>query len=223
MPDPSPSEGDSSSKDKYVSITGIKSFQKNPADSQSKVGGVNTVEHLFNQITDFNFDLAVSGDLIAPLQELIKIFINKSREIKAGVRQLLNEKVIVPLVKFIQGRETTHLSNIYDLKSRYVDVNVRQYQAKIRECESTIEYLRGKRNIVNTELVDYKQDSRDSSKSLLETTKEVRSIIAKATPSLSEILQSRPVAPIRAPVSIQRDNHVVLLRPKKESLIRTKS
>ncbi|GBN01585.1 hypothetical protein AVEN_244664-1 [Araneus ventricosus] len=142
MPDPSPSEGDSSSKDKDVSNIGIKSTKKNPADSQSKVGGVNTVEELISQITDFNFDPDVSGDLIAPLQELMKIFINKSRDIKAGVRDLLNEKVIIPLVKFIQDRETTHLSNIYDLKARHVDVNVRQYQAKIRECESTIEYLR---------------------------------------------------------------------------------
>ncbi|GBN64829.1 hypothetical protein AVEN_74600-1 [Araneus ventricosus] len=118
----------------------------------------------------------VSDDLIACLQELSKIYINKPRDIKASVRDLLNDKVISPLIKLIQDRETYHLSNIYDIKSRLVDVDARQYQAKIRECESTIEYLRGKLNIVNTQLDDFKKDLKDSSKNLIDTTKEVRSL-----------------------------------------------
>ncbi|GBO29586.1 hypothetical protein AVEN_265434-1, partial [Araneus ventricosus] len=39
----------------------------------------------------------------------------------------------------------------------------------------------------------------------------------KATPSFSQVLQSRPAVPVRAPVSQTQENHVVLLRPKRES------
>ncbi|GBN22713.1 hypothetical protein AVEN_68049-1 [Araneus ventricosus] len=154
---------------------------------------------------------------LTSLQELIKIDANKSRDIKAGIGDLINDKVISPFVKLIQDRETNNLSNIYDIKSRLVDVDARQYQAKIRECESTIEYLRGKLNIVNTQLDDFKKDLKDSSKNLIDTTKEVMSLINKASPSLSEILQSKPIVPPRGPMNAQLNNHVVLLRPKKDS------
>ncbi|GBM81112.1 hypothetical protein AVEN_109151-1 [Araneus ventricosus] len=213
---PNPLDDDSSQKDKDMSFSSNKS-QKIPPEAMSKVSGVNIIETLINQVIDFNLDPVVADDLIACLQELSKIYINKPRDIKASVRDLLNDKVISPLIKLIQDRETYHLSNIYDIKSRLVDVDARQYQAKIRECESTIEYLRGKLNIVNTQLDDFKKDLKDSSKNLIDTTKEVRSLISKASPSFSDILQSRPIVPTKDPMNAQLNNHVVLLRPKKDS------
>ncbi|GBN49271.1 hypothetical protein AVEN_207701-1 [Araneus ventricosus] len=213
---PNPLDDDSSQKDKVMSFSSTKS-QKIPPEAMSKVSGVNIIETLINQVIDFNLDPVVSDDLIACLQELSKIYINKPRDIKASVRDLLNDKVISPLIKLIQDRETYHLSNIYDIKSRLVDVDARQYQAKIRESESTIEYLRGKLNIVNTQLDDFKKDLKDSSKNLIDTTKEVRSLISKASPSFSDILQSRPIVPTKGPMNAQLNNHVVLLRPKKDS------
>ncbi|GBM40910.1 hypothetical protein AVEN_234044-1 [Araneus ventricosus] len=198
-------------------MLGSKSSRKNVPDSQSKVGGVSAIEQLISQIKDFDFDPDVVDDIFTQLQDLIEIYTSKSRDIKAGVRDSLNERVIAPLIKFIKDRETTHLANMYDLKAREVDFNIRQYQAKIRESESTIEYLRGKLNLLNTELFDFKKVLKDSSQGLLETTKEVQSIISKATPSFSQVLQSRPAVPVRAPVSQTQENHVVLLRPKKDS------
>ncbi|GBL99476.1 hypothetical protein AVEN_68767-1 [Araneus ventricosus] len=213
---PNPVDDESSQKDKGMSFSSTKS-QKIPPEAMSKVSGVNIIETLINQVIDFNLDPVVSDDLIACLQELSKIYINKPRDIKASVRDLLNEKVISPLIKLIQDRETYHLSNIYDIKSRLVDVDARQYQTKIRECQSTIEYLRGKLNIVNTELDDFKKDLKVSSKNLIDTTKEVRSLISKASPSFSDILQSRPIVPTKGPMNAQLNNHVVLLSPKKDS------
>ncbi|GBL95358.1 hypothetical protein AVEN_154771-1 [Araneus ventricosus] len=207
---PNPDDDDLSQKDEDMSFSSSKS-QKIPPEAMSKVGGVNTIETLINQVIDLNFEPVVSDDLVTCLQELIKFYVNKSRDIKASIRELLNDKVISPLIKLIQDRETNYLSNIYDIKARLVDVDARQYQAKIRECESTIEYLRVKLNIVNTELDDYKKDLKDSSKNLIDTTKEVRSLINKASPSFSEILQSKPIAPVRAPMNVQLNNHVVLL------------
>ncbi|GBN23284.1 hypothetical protein AVEN_51235-1, partial [Araneus ventricosus] len=96
-----------------------------------------------------------------------------------------------------------------------IGITERQYQAKIRDCESTIESLKGKLSIINTELVEYKHDFKESSKSLIETTKQVKSLITKAAPTFSEVT-SRPVV-ARASVPAQRDNNVLLLRPKKES------
>ncbi|GBM70696.1 hypothetical protein AVEN_203822-1 [Araneus ventricosus] len=215
MANPSPVEGDAS-KTKDTSFSGVKSLQKIPPDSQSKVSGVGAVESLINEIIDYNFETSVSEALVSPLQELSKIFINKSRDIKAAVRVSIVEKVISPIINLLQDRETTNLSNIYDHKPRHVDATESQYQAKIRDCEAEIESLRGKLNLVSAELVEYKQDLKQSSKSLLETSKQVKSHIYKATPSFSDVL-SRPVAPVRAPVTSQRDNNVVLLRPKKES------
>ncbi|GBO13642.1 hypothetical protein AVEN_237352-1 [Araneus ventricosus] len=161
MPTPPVAEGDISSKDKET--LGSKPARKNVPDSQSKIGGVSTIEQLISQIKDFDFDPDVVGDILAPLQDFIEIYTSKQRDIKAGVRDSLNERVIAPLIKFIKDRETTHLANIYDLKAREVDVNIRQYQAKIRECESMIEYLRGKLNLLNTELFDFKKVLKDSS------------------------------------------------------------
>ncbi|GBN39947.1 hypothetical protein AVEN_21780-1 [Araneus ventricosus] len=215
MPTPPVAEGETSSKEKETLSS--KSSRKNLPDSQSKVVGVGTIEQLISQIKDFDFDPDGVNDIFTPLQDFIEIYTSKSRDIKAGVRDSLNERVIAPLIKFIKDRETTHLANIYDLKAREVDVNIRQYQAKIREGESTIEYLRGKLNLLNTELFDFKKVLKDSSQGLLETTKEVQSIISKATPSFSQVLQSRPAVPVRVPVSQSQENHVVLLRPKKDS------
>ncbi|GBM94370.1 hypothetical protein AVEN_213909-1, partial [Araneus ventricosus] len=110
---------------------------------------------------------------------------------------------------------TVHLSNIFDLKSRQIGITERQYQAKIRDCESTIESLKDKLSIINTELVEYKHDFKESSKSLIETTKKVKSLITKAAPTFSEVT-SRPVV-ARASVPAQRDNNALLLRPKQES------
>ncbi|GBN29253.1 hypothetical protein AVEN_267240-1 [Araneus ventricosus] len=138
MPNPSPNEGDSSSKAKNTSAINTKTLQKIPSDSQSKVSGVGSVEQLINQIIDFDFDPSISEALVSPLQELTKIFINKSRDIKAGVRDSFVEKVISPLIQLFQERETTHLASIFDLKSHHVDASERQYKAKIRESESTI-------------------------------------------------------------------------------------
>ncbi|GBN58467.1 hypothetical protein AVEN_187345-1 [Araneus ventricosus] len=112
MPNPSPIECDSSSKDKDVSSAGSKSSQRNPTNSQSKVGGVDSVELLITQIQDFNFDPSVTKALISPLQELIKIFINKSREIRAGIRGELIDRMVAPYVKIFQDRHTTYLENI---------------------------------------------------------------------------------------------------------------
>ncbi|GBO26109.1 hypothetical protein AVEN_112359-1 [Araneus ventricosus] len=179
MSTPPVAEGDISSKDKET--LGSKPERKNVPDSQSKIAGVSTIEQLISQIKDFDPDV---GDIFTPLQDLIDIYTSKQRDIKAGVRDSLNERVIAPLIKFIKDRETTHLANIYNLKAREVDVN---------------------------------KVLKDSSQGLLETTKEVQSLISKAAPSFSQVLQSRPAVPVRAPVSQTQENHVVLLGPKKES------
>ncbi|GBN11600.1 hypothetical protein AVEN_23579-1 [Araneus ventricosus] len=212
IPNPNPVEGDSPAKDLDVSST---RSQKIPTESLSKVAGVSSVELLINQIIDFNLEPDVSENLISLLQELIKIYANKFRDIKAGVRDSIVDKVITPFIKLFKDRETAHLTTIFDLKSRHIDITERQYQAKIRDCESTIESLKGKLSIINIELVEYKHDFKESSKSLIETTKQVKSFITRAAATFSEVT-SRPVM-ARASVLAQRDNHVLLLRPKKES------
>ncbi|GBO28272.1 hypothetical protein AVEN_152749-1, partial [Araneus ventricosus] len=52
-------------------------------------------------------------------------------------------------------------------------------------------------------------------KSLIETTKEVKSLVSRATPSFASIVTRPSVT--KLPAITQRGNHVILLRPKKES------
>ncbi|GBN97542.1 hypothetical protein AVEN_109803-1 [Araneus ventricosus] len=189
------------------------SSQKIPVVALSKVAGVGPIELLINDVIDFNFDPLVSE--IAVLQELVKIYISKGRDIKAGSREIIVEKVIAPFLKIFKDRETTNLSTIYDLKASQLDITERQYQSKIRSCEATIESLNGKLNILCTELNDYKKDFKESSRSLIETTKEVKSLVSRATPSFASIVTRPSVT--KPPVTTQRGNHVLLLRPKKES------
>ncbi|GBL55070.1 hypothetical protein AVEN_121585-1, partial [Araneus ventricosus] len=130
-------------------------------------------------------------NLIAVLQELVKIFISKGRDIKAGSRESIVEKVIAPFIKIFKDRETANLSTIYDLKASQLDITERQYQSKIRSCEATIESLKGKLSILSSELNDYKKDFKESSRSLIETTNQVKSLVSRAAPSFSDIV-SRP-------------------------------
>ncbi|GBN29618.1 hypothetical protein AVEN_71903-1 [Araneus ventricosus] len=211
-----PGSGDEETPDKGTDSSSTSlSSQKIPVVALSKVAGVGPIELLINDVIDFNFDPSVSEDLIAVLQELVKIYISKGRDIKAGSREIIVEKVIAPFLRIFKNRETTNLSTIYDLKASLLDITERQYQSKIRSCEATIESLNGKLNILCSELNDYKKDFKESSRSLIETTKEVKSLVSRATPSFASIVTRPSVT--KPPVITQRGNHVLLLRPKKES------
>ncbi|GBO39966.1 hypothetical protein AVEN_184947-1 [Araneus ventricosus] len=211
---PATDDEESTNKGIDSSSTSVSS-QKIPVVALSKVAGVGPIELLINDVIDFNFDPSVSENIIAVLQELVKIYISRGRDIKAGSRESIVEKVIAPFIKIFKERETTNLSTIYDLKASQLDVTERQYQSKIRTCEATIESLNGKLNILCSELNDYKKDFKESSRSLIETTKEVKSLVSRATPSFSSIVTRPSVT--KLPVTTQRGNHVLLLRPKKES------
>ncbi|GBL80307.1 hypothetical protein AVEN_92229-1 [Araneus ventricosus] len=211
-----PASDDEETPDKGINSSSTSvSSQKIPVVALSKVAGVGQIELIINDVIDYNFDPAISENIIAVLQELVKIFISKGRDIKAGSRESIVEKVIAPLIKFFKDRETTQLSTIYDLKSNQLDITERQYQSKKRSREATIESLKGKLSILSTELYDYKKDFKESSRSLIETTNQVKTLVSRAAPSFADIT-SRPSVN-KSPVPAQRSNHVLLLRPKKES------
>ncbi|GBN64015.1 hypothetical protein AVEN_77115-1 [Araneus ventricosus] len=71
--------------------------------------------------------------------------------------------------------------------------------------------------IVNTDLDYVKKNLRDTTRNLIETTKEVRAHIDKSRPSFSVVLQAMPAPPTVLPIVGYRDSHVVLLRPNKTS------
>ncbi|GBN41582.1 hypothetical protein AVEN_113661-1 [Araneus ventricosus] len=116
---------DSPAKDINTSTMSVRS-QRNPMDSLLKVSGVSAIELLINDIIDFNLDPDVSENLISVLQELSKIYVSKARDIKAGSRESIVEKVVAPFVKLYKDRETVHLSTIFDLKSSQIDISERQ-------------------------------------------------------------------------------------------------
>ncbi|GBO02907.1 hypothetical protein AVEN_18110-1 [Araneus ventricosus] len=208
-----PNSDDEEAPDKGINTSSSSVFsQKIPVVALSKVAGVSGIELIINDIIDFNFDLFVSESLISVLQELIKIYTSKGRDIKAGSRESIVEKVVAPL-KVFKDRETEQLSTIYDLKSKQVDITERQYQSKIRNCEATIESLKGKLSVLSSEL-DLSKSLRNHPR-LIETSKHVKSLVSRATPSFSEVA-SRPII-TKPQIPAQRSNHVLLLRPKKES------
>ncbi|GBN22697.1 hypothetical protein AVEN_68034-1 [Araneus ventricosus] len=77
---PNPAEGESPAKDLDTPTTSVRS-QRIPTQSLSKVAEVSSIELLINEIIDFNLDLDVSENVISLLQELSKIYVNKSRDI----------------------------------------------------------------------------------------------------------------------------------------------
>ncbi|GBO04153.1 hypothetical protein AVEN_136112-1 [Araneus ventricosus] len=105
--------------------------------------------------------LLMESSLAYPRGKEVK---SKGRDIKASSRESIVEKVVAPLVKIFKDREKVQLSTIYDLKSSQLDITERQYQSKIRSCEATIESLKGKLSILSSELSDYKQEFKESSR-----------------------------------------------------------
>ncbi|GBM70296.1 hypothetical protein AVEN_262514-1 [Araneus ventricosus] len=75
----------------------------------------------------------------------------------------------------------------------------------------------GPSNELILHLSDAKDELKKTSSALVETAKEVRTLIDQPRPSYTEVLRSSPVALSNAPVISKRDNHVVLLRPVKPS------
>ncbi|GBM30822.1 hypothetical protein AVEN_52614-1 [Araneus ventricosus] len=148
------------------------------------------------------------------LQYLISIFSKKSRDIQAAVREDIVSNIIAPLIQKFHSRETLHLAAIYDLQARPVNIEERTYQAKISSCEETIENLKTKLQLANTDLIEMNKDLSETAKSLMESSKEVKSFIKKSQPSFCDVLQSRPTATTRIPFTNQLSDYVVLLRPK---------
>ncbi|GBM45852.1 hypothetical protein AVEN_180720-1 [Araneus ventricosus] len=65
------------------------------------------------------------------LQDLTKLFVAKSRYIRAGVRDGIVEKFVVPIIIKIEKGETTLIANISDLKALHIDDDIKIYQAKV--------------------------------------------------------------------------------------------
>ncbi|GBM94362.1 hypothetical protein AVEN_6663-1 [Araneus ventricosus] len=175
------------------------------------------IDDLLKKINSLNLDQDLIDFLVGNLQDLSKLFASKSRDIKAAVRDGIIENFVFPIINKIAERETSLMAMIYDLKSKHIDADLVIYQAKVRECENIVEGLKAKLQIVNTDLTEAKNDLKETSSALVETAKEVRSILDKPKPSYTEVLQSRPAPIAVTPMVSKRDAHVVLLRPKKTS------
>ncbi|GBM61313.1 hypothetical protein AVEN_9585-1 [Araneus ventricosus] len=202
--------------DKYA-ISDEASTSRNPKGSNTQPKSNPNIDDLLKKINKISLDQDLTDFLARNLQDISKFFASKSKDIKAAVRDGIIESCVFPIVNKIAERETTLMAMIYGLKSRHIDVNLKIYQAKVRECECTIESLKAKLLIDCTYLNDVKKDLKESSGVLVETAMEIRSILDNPKPSYTEIRQSRPAPLAVTPLVSKRDSHVVLLRPKKTS------
>ncbi|GBN56914.1 hypothetical protein AVEN_170019-1 [Araneus ventricosus] len=198
-----------------IADAGAKTTRGPGTGSQSRV--IPNFEDIVKKVNNLNLDEDLTEFLVSSLQDLSKLFTAKARDIKAAVRDGIIENFIVPIVDKFAARETSFMATIFDLKAKNVDTDLVFYQAKVRECENTIEGLRAKLQLVSTDLSDAKDELKKTSSALVETAKEVRTLIDQPRPSYTEVLRSSPVALSNAPVISKRDNHVVLLRPVKPS------
>ncbi|GBN41587.1 hypothetical protein AVEN_113665-1 [Araneus ventricosus] len=127
------------------------------------------------------------------LQDLSKLFISKLRDIRAAVRDGIIENSLLPIIDKFAARETSLMATIFDLKAKHVDTDLVFYQAKVRDCENTIEGLRAKLQLVNTDLTDAKDELKKTSSALVETAKEICILLDQPRPSYTEVLKSSPL------------------------------
>ncbi|GBM91599.1 hypothetical protein AVEN_164204-1, partial [Araneus ventricosus] len=198
-----------------IADAGAKTTRGPGTGSQSRV--IPNIEDIVKKVNNLNLDQDLTEFLVSSFQDLSKLFTAKARDIKAAVRDGIIENFIVPIVDKFAARETSVMATIFDLKAKNVVTDLVFYQAKVRECENTIEGLKAKLQLVSTDLSDAKDELKKASSALVETAKEVRTLIDQPRPSYTEVLKSSPVALSNAPVRSKRDNHVVLLRPVKPS------
>ncbi|GBN42145.1 hypothetical protein AVEN_247292-1 [Araneus ventricosus] len=95
--------------------------------------------------------------------------------------------------------EVFHDSATFHLKARSVGLDEKLYLHKIKDCENTMEFPRGKLALANIDLKDAKKEFTESSQVLRDATAEVRTLLEKSKPNFSEMPQAEPIVPVRAP------------------------